>query len=112
MNPDEVIHVGWDKDNKEKAEKIVKEFANWMQEHKDELTALQIFYNEPFRRRELTYSMLKEVLETLLREKPVLAPIHVWQAYEALGQCKGLFSYILFRLCGLSFSGDQFRVAG
>ena len=89
LNPDEVIHVGWDKDNKEKAEKIVKEFANWMQEHKDELTALQIFYNEPFRRRELTYSMLKEVLETLLREKPVLAPIHVWQAYEALGQCKG-----------------------
>jgi type I restriction enzyme R subunit len=88
-NPDEVINAGWDKDNKDKANELVTDFTIWMQEHKDELTALQIFYNEPFRRRELTYSMLKEVLETLLREKPVLAPVHVWQAYEALGQCKG-----------------------
>lgn len=89
LNPDEVIKAGWDKDNKEKANEVIKEFTKWMQEHKDELTALQIFYNEPYRRRELTYSMLKEVLETLLREKPLLAPVHVWQAYEALGQCKG-----------------------
>ena len=64
-NPDEVINVGWDKDNQDKANELVKDFTAWMQQHKDELMALQIFYNQPFRRRELTYTMIKEVLEKL-----------------------------------------------
>ena len=73
--------------NKEKANKLVKDFAEWMQQHKDELTALQIFYNQPYRRRELTYTMIKEVLEKLQNDKPMLAPMIIWRAYEALGQC-------------------------
>lgn len=88
-NPDEVIHVGWDKDNTNKANEIITSFSEWMQEHKDELMALQIFYNQPFRRRELTYSMIKEVLEKLQNDKPSLAPLNVWRAYEALEQCNG-----------------------
>ena len=88
-NPDEVIHVGWDKDNTDKANEIIANFSEWMQEHKDELIALQIFYNQPFRRRELTYSMIKEVLEKLQNDKPTLAPMNVWRAYEALEQCNG-----------------------
>lgn len=88
-NPDEVINVGWDKDNANKAQEIVTGFAEWMQEHKDELMALQIFYNQPYRRRELTYTMIKEVLEQLQQDKPTLAPLNVWRAYEALEQCNG-----------------------
>jgi type I restriction enzyme, R subunit len=60
-----------------------------MQEHKDELMALQIFYNQPYRRRELTYAMIKEVLEKLQNDKPALAPMNVWRAYEALEKCNG-----------------------
>jgi type I restriction enzyme R subunit len=88
-NPDELIHVGWDKDNKDKATELVRDFAAWMLEHKDELTALQIFYGQPFRRRELTYVMIKDVLEKLQNDKPILAPLNVWRAYEALEQCNG-----------------------
>jgi type I restriction enzyme R subunit len=88
-NPDEVIKVGWDKDNKEKANEIVMDFSGWMLEHKDELLALQIFYNQPFRRRELTYSMIKDVLEMLQNDKPALAPLNIWRAYEALEKCNG-----------------------
>ncbi len=88
-NPDEVVNVGWDKANKDKASELVEGFTEWMQQHKDELLALQIFYNQPYRRRELTYSMIKEVLDKLKSDKPVLAPINVWRAYEALGQCNG-----------------------
>ncbi|HEY5507077.1 MAG TPA: DEAD/DEAH box helicase family protein, partial [Paludibacter sp.] len=44
-NPDEVTHVGWDKENKDKAAELVKDFTEWMLIHKDELVALQIFYN-------------------------------------------------------------------
>ena len=88
-NPDEVIKVGWDEDNKDKANELVNGFTEWMQQHKDELTALQIFYNQPFRRRELTYTTIKEVLEKLQSDKPTLAPMNVWRAYEALEQCNG-----------------------
>jgi len=87
-NPDEVINVGWDQDNQEKANEIITEFSDWMYQHKDELMALQIFYNQPYRRRELTYSMIKEVLERLQQDKPMLAPLIVWRAYQALDLCK------------------------
>jgi len=88
-NPDEVIKVGWDKDNKNKAGELVRDFTLWMGENKNELLALQIFYNQPFRRRELTYAMIKEVLEKLLHDKPTLAPLTIWRAYEALEKCNG-----------------------
>ncbi len=88
-NPDEVIKVGWDKDNKVKAQELVNDFTAWMEQHKDELIALQIFYNQPYKRRELTYTMIKEVLELLQNDKPSLAPLNVWRAYEALEQCNG-----------------------
>jgi len=88
-NPDEVLTVGWDKDNKIRASELVTGFAEWMKQHKDELLALQIFYNQPYRRRELTYTMIKEVLEKLQSDKPVLAPLHVWRAYETLEKCNG-----------------------
>lgn len=84
-----MLKVGWDQDNKDKAAELVKGFAEWTQQHKDELTALQIFYNQPFRRRELTYLMIKAVLEKLQQDKPIFAPMHVWRAYEALETCQG-----------------------
>jgi type I restriction enzyme R subunit len=33
--------------------------------------------------------MIKEVLERLQSNKPALAPMHVWRAYEALEECNG-----------------------
>jgi len=88
-NPDEVTHIGWDQENKDRANELILAFSEWMEQHKDELTALQIFYNQQFRRRELTYTMIKEVLEKLQSDKPSLAPLSVWRAYEALQECNG-----------------------
>ena len=88
-NIDDVLQAGWDKDNKDSAAELIKDFNEWMQQHKDELTALQIFYDQPFRRREITHAMIKQVSEKLLRDKPALAPLSVWRAYETLGQVSG-----------------------
>lgn len=82
INQDTILNAGWDKDNKEQAELLVQDFKQWMEFHKDEITALQIFYNQPYRRRELTYQMIKDVLELLKADKPLLAPMHIWRAYE------------------------------
>lgn len=89
LNPDQIITVGWDKDNKVKANELINDFTSWIDENKDELLALQIFYGQPYRRRELTFTMIKEVLEKLKADKPVLAPLNIWRAYEVLNECKG-----------------------
>lgn len=89
INPDTLLNVGWDKDNTEKAQILIQDFTAWIESHKDEITALQIFYSQPYRRRELTYKMIKDVYELLKTEKPLLSPLHVWRAYEQLGQSNG-----------------------
>jgi len=89
INPDKLLNVGWDKDNTEKAQTLIQDFTSWIKSHKDEITALQIFYSQPYRRRELTYKMIKDVYELLKTEKPLLAPLHVWRAYEQFGQSNG-----------------------
>ena len=84
VNIDKVTAAGWDKDNKDRAGDIVKTFADWIDRHKDEITALQIFYDQPYRRRELTFKMIRELAETIKADKPYLAPLNVWQAYQRL----------------------------
>ena len=89
INPDEITNLGWVADSKATAENLVHDFKAWIEEHKTEITALQLFYAQPYRRRELTYTMLKDLAETIKMNKPVLAPLHVWKAYEQLEKVNG-----------------------
>lgn len=89
LNPDELVNVGWDKDNKDKANETVTAFKEWIESHKDEIIALQIFYGQPYQRRELTFAMIKDLVERIVLDKPTLAPMSVWRAYEQLESVNG-----------------------
>lgn len=89
INPDEVMNAGWDNDNKEKAVETVNAFKEWIETHKDEITALQIFYSQPYRRREISFNMIKDLIEQIKLDKPALAPFSVWHAYEQLESVSG-----------------------
>jgi type I restriction enzyme R subunit len=89
LNPDELVNVGWDKDNKDKANETITAFKEWIESHKDEVIALQIFYGQPYRRRELTFKMIKDLVELIVLEKPTLAPMSIWRAYEQLETVSG-----------------------
>jgi len=89
VNPDTVEFAGWDGQAMDKAKALVQDFQTYLQEHKDEITALQIFYNQPYRRRDLTYAMIRELLERLKADKPSLAPLALWQAYSRLEKVDG-----------------------
>lgn len=89
LNLDEVVNVGWDKDNKDIANETINAFKEWIVSHKDEITALKIFYGQPYQRRELTFAMIKALVELIKLEKPVLAPMSVWYAYEQLENISG-----------------------
>ena len=89
VNIDNVTKAQWGEDAADKAWEIVNDFSAYMEEHKDEIVALSIFYNQPYRLRELTFEMVSGVLEKLRMDKPQLAPLHVWQAYEQLETVNG-----------------------
>jgi type I restriction enzyme, R subunit len=89
INIDKVTTMGWEKDSKEKAGEVVKSFTEWIANHKDEITALQVFYDQPYRRRELTFKMIKDLVEAIIVDKPILAPLSVWHAHEVLEKVSG-----------------------
>ena len=89
INRDSLINAGWDADIAVKASGLIRDFTEWLQIHKEEILALQIFYDQPQRRREITYSMIKDLVEQLKIDKPLLAPLHVWRAYEQLEKVNG-----------------------
>jgi type I restriction enzyme R subunit len=101
INPDEILNIGWVKDNKAGAEILVNEFRDWIETHKTEITALQIFYGQPYLRRDLSFKMIKDLSETLKNAKPTLAPLHVWRAWEQLEKANGQPKHELMALVSL-----------
>lgn len=79
---DTVIHVGWAEDD----QTITQSFAEWIHDNKDKITALQIFYNQPYQRQALSLAMIKELAAVIKKAKPKLAFSHIWQAYARLDQ--------------------------
>lgn len=88
VNIDTVTKSEWDTTSVDKANEIVKDFTEYLELHKDEIKALSIFYNQPYNRRNITFRMIKEVMEKMKLEKPLLAPDYVWNAYAAIEEVK------------------------
>lgn len=88
-NPDTLLGAGWAGDAKENAETMVKDFAAYLDENRDQIEALTIFYSQPARRSKVTYAMIKAVLDALKTDRPKLAPLRVWHAYAILDEYKG-----------------------
>jgi type I restriction enzyme R subunit len=84
INIDEITNIGWVKDQEAAAELTISNFTAWIEANKDEITALQIFYSQPYRRRELTFKMIKELYDKIKLEQPLLAPLNVWKSFEKL----------------------------
>lgn len=88
VNIDTVTHSDWETGAVEKAQAVIGDFTAYLEQHKDEIKALSIFYNQPVNRREITFNMIKEVMEKLRIEKPMLAPVAVWEAYATVEEVK------------------------
>ncbi len=87
VSKDEVIEAGFSADALEKAKGLVTSFEQFIKDHKDEITALQILYSKPYKSR-LRFEQIKELAGII--EKP---PHHwrvdrLWNAYAALEKSK------------------------
>ena len=101
VNIDTITNIGWVKDQAEAANTAITDFKLWIESHKDEITALQIFYAQDYRHRTFTYKMIKDLCEKLKTEKPLLAPLAVWRAYEQLEKTNGSAKNELIALVSL-----------
>lgn len=88
INADTVLVSGFNSFTQEKAQETVAGFAAYLEQHKDEIVALSIFYNQPYNRRNLTLQMAQELLERLKQDKPLFAPAYVWNAYCTIEKVK------------------------
>ncbi|MEW5903584.1 MAG: DEAD/DEAH box helicase family protein [Pseudomonadota bacterium] len=107
-NLDTLLRAEWDKDAANNAQALTDEFADYLKTHRNEIEALAIFFDQPQRRREVTYAMIRTVLDKLKTDKPKLAPVRVWQAYAQLDDYKGqpineltALVALIRRVCGL-----------
>ncbi len=101
VNIDTITNIGWVEDQDAVAHTTIMDFKSWIESHKDEITALQIFYAQDYRHREFSYKMIKDLCEKLKTEKPLLAPLAVWRAYEQLEKTNGSTKSELIALVSL-----------
>ncbi|WP_408003733.1 type I restriction-modification enzyme R subunit C-terminal domain-containing protein [Pseudooceanicola pacificus] len=81
VTTDEVRSAGFDMKH---AEEKITSFRTFMEENKDEITALQILYNLPASRKRLTYAAIKELVQRMADGPHYLRTADVWQAFKRL----------------------------
>jgi type I restriction enzyme R subunit len=87
ISQDRVIEAGFSADALEKAKGVVESFEKFIQDHKDEITALQVLYSRPFKAR-LRFEDIKELASTIERPPYLWTESQLWQAYAALDRSK------------------------
>ena len=80
---DDVLYSGFDAAAVEKARAKVQDFRAWIEDHKDELTALQVIYagTRPLR---LSLQDLRDLKDALSRPPISASPVQLWRAFEAV----------------------------
>lgn len=85
---DQVIYAGFDPQAIERAKGTVESFRRFIEENRDEITALQIIYSKPYGQRHLTYEQIRQLSEAIERPPYGLNTDQVWQAYEQLDKSR------------------------
>jgi type I restriction enzyme R subunit len=87
VTKDEVLEAGFSAAAKDKARSVVESFEKFIQEHKDEITALQILYSRPYSQR-LTLKGIKDLASSIEKPPRGWTPQVLWRAYETLEKSK------------------------
>ena len=84
---DEVLEAGYSADATDRARQTVESWERFCEEHRDEITALQILYarRQPQR---LTFREVKELAQAIERPPFRWTPERLWEAYEALDRSR------------------------
>jgi type I restriction enzyme R subunit len=82
-----LVEAGYSAEARERAGTVVTSFRKFIEDHQDDIRALQVLYSRPYKDR-LTYRDIKELANTLSRPPQHWTPERLWQAYDALDHSK------------------------
>ncbi len=87
VSQDQVIEAGFSQAALDRARGLVQSFEQFIADHKDEITALQILYSKPYKQR-LTFEAVKELADAIEKPPYLWNESQLWQAYAALEASK------------------------
>ena len=87
VSQDQVIEAGFSADALARARTIVQSFEQFIAQHKDEITALQVLYSKPYKQR-LKFEDIKDLANAIEKPPYLWNESQLWQAYAALEKSK------------------------
>lgn len=81
VNLDQVTFSGFSEAAATEARAVIERFLDYIRQNKDEIAALSFFYQQPYKRRALTFAMIEELHDALGRPPLMLTTERLWSAY-------------------------------
>jgi type I restriction enzyme, R subunit len=85
---DRVTEAAYSPEATERARATVESFRQFIETHRDEITALQMIYGRPYAQRRLTFAQVKELADRLVTTQPNWTTESLWWAYVQLEKDK------------------------
>lgn len=83
VSQDVVLEAAFSPEAQDRARSVVTSFEQFLQEHKDEIMALQALYSKPYAQR-LRFADIKALAEAIQAPPRSWTPEILWRAYETL----------------------------
>lgn len=87
VSQDVLIEAGISEEARERQRRLVASFEQYIREHKDEITALQVLYNRPYKER-LRPADIRELADALAAPPRAWTSERLWLAYQTLDGSK------------------------
>jgi type I restriction enzyme R subunit len=87
VSADEVLEAGFSPEALDRAKGMIQSFEQFIKDHKDEITALQVLYSKPYKHR-LTFEAVKELADAIEKPPYLWNESQLWNAYAALEKSK------------------------
>jgi type I restriction enzyme R subunit len=81
---DRLISAEYSVEDTERARQMVASFYAFLQEHRDEIAALQIIFGQPYAQQHLTYTQVKELAARIQQPPNAWTTEGLWRAYAQL----------------------------
>lgn len=88
VSQDVVLRASFDSSAKDKAQAVVGKFKDFIEQNKNEISALQIIYARPYGQRHLTYQQIKDLADAIAKPPYYLNSEVVWNAYKQLDKSR------------------------
>ena len=101
VNLDQITFSGYSAEAEAAAHTAIENFKTYIAAHQHDIEALSFIYQQPYRRRAMTFAMVEQLHELLSRRPLMLTTERLWSAYERVQQSQVKGAGVLRQLTDL-----------